>query len=102
MRENGTPASEIPVFAYLVPVSDANLVPGPGGSMDRLIGEFRTDANGTFNFTGAPDSPSAPGMHNIVIEYRQSGYVPNGGDCLRWFCEHDREFILIPYGSCSH
>ncbi len=77
--ENGTPASEVPVFAYLVPVSEANLVPGPGGPMERLISEGRTDANGTFNFTGVPDAPTAPGMHNIVVEYRQFGYVPNGG-----------------------
>ena len=76
--ENGTPATDIPVFSYLVPVSEANLVPGPAGIPERLIEEGRTDANGTFSFSGFPDSPAAPGMQNIVVEYRQSGYVSNG------------------------
>ena len=77
--ENGTPASDIPVFAYLVPVSESNLVPGPAGIPERLIEEGRTDANGTFTFLGYPDAPAAPGMHNVVVEHRQSGYVSNGG-----------------------
>jgi hypothetical protein len=76
--ENGTPATDIPVLSYLVPVSEANLVPGPAGVTERLIEESITDANGTFTFSGFPDAPAAPGMQNVVVEFRQSGYVPNG------------------------
>ena len=74
--ENGTPATSIRVFAYLVPADETSLVPGSAGTSDRLIGENMTDANGNFTFTGLPNLAPIPGMHNIVIEYRQSGYVP--------------------------
>ena len=28
---------------------------------------------------GLPERPNGPGMHNIVIEHRQSGYVSHDG-----------------------
>ena len=76
---NGTPASNIRVFAYLSPVSDAPFVPGPGADLSLLLEENITDPNGNFSMIGFPDAPSAPGMHNIVIEHRQSGYVSHDG-----------------------
>ena len=76
---NGTPASDIRVFAYLSPVSDAPFVPGPGADLSLLLEENITDPNGNFSMIGFPDAPSAPGMHNIVIEHRQSGYVSHDG-----------------------
>ena len=76
---NGTPVQDIRVFSYLTPVADAELVPGPGASQERLLDENITDANGTFTLKGFPGAPSAPGMHNIVVEHRQSGYVSTDG-----------------------
>ena len=77
--ENGTPATDVRVKAYLTPVDEASLVPGPGGVIERQLDENMTDANGTFTLRGFPNQPTAPGMHNIVIEHLQTGYVPNGG-----------------------
>ena len=68
---NGTPIQDIRVFGYLTPVADAEFIPGPGGVPERLIDENLTDANGTFTLRGFPSAPTAPGMHNIVIEHRQ-------------------------------
>ena len=76
---NGTPVQDIRVLSYLTPVADAEFVPGPGAALERLLDENMTDANGTFTLTGFPDAPTAPGMHNIVVEHRQSGYVSNDG-----------------------
>ena len=76
---NGTPIQDIRVFSYLTPVADAPFVPGPGAVQERLLDENITDANGTFTLSGFPAAPTAPGMHNIVIEHRQSGYVSNDG-----------------------
>ena len=76
---NGTPIQDIRVLSYLTPVSDAEFVPGSGATQERLLDENITDANGTFTLTGFPGAPSAPGMHNIVIEHRQSGYVSHDG-----------------------
>ena len=76
---NGTPVQGIRVFSYLTPVADAEFVPGPGATLERLLDENLTDANGTFTLTGFPDAPTAPGMHNIVVEHRQSGYVAHDG-----------------------
>lgn len=76
---NGTPIPDIRVLGYLTPVADAEFVPGYGGSPERLLDENLTDANGSFTITGFPAAPTAPGMHNIVVEHRQSGYVSNDG-----------------------
>ena len=76
---NGTPVQDIRVFSYLTPVADAEFVPGPGATQERLLDENITDANGTFTLKGFPGAPSAPGMHNIVVEHRQSGYVSTDG-----------------------
>ncbi len=76
---NGTPIPDIRVLGYLTPVADADLVPGAGGVAERLLDENMTDANGTFTISGFPAAPTAPGMHNIVIEHRQSGYVSHDG-----------------------
>ena len=76
---NGTPIEDIRVLSYLTPVADAEFVPGSGATQERLLDENITDANGTFTLTGFPGAPSAPGMHNIVIEHRQSGYVSHDG-----------------------
>ena len=76
---NGTPIQDIRVFSYLTPVDDAPFVPGFGATQERLLDENITDANGTFTLTGFPSAPTAPGMHNIVIEHRQSGYVSHDG-----------------------
>ena len=76
---NGTPATDIRVMAYLTPVADAPFVPGPGGVVERMLSENMTDANGTFSITGFPSAVTAPGMHNIVVEHRQSGYVSTDG-----------------------
>ena len=76
---NGTPIQDIRVLSYLTPVSDAPFVPGFGATQDRLLDENLTDANGTFTLSGFPAAPTAPGMHNIVIEHRQSGYVSHDG-----------------------
>ena len=76
---NGTPATSIRVMAYLTPVADASFVPGPGGVIERMLSENMTDANGNFTITGFPSAITAPGMHNIVIEHRQSGYVSTDG-----------------------
>ena len=76
---NGTPIEDIRVLSYLTPVADAEFVPGSGATQERLLDENTTDANGTFTLTGFPGAPSAPGMHNIVIEHRQSGYVSHDG-----------------------
>ena len=76
---NGTPIEDIRVLSYLTPVADAEFVPGAGATLERLLDENLTDANGTFTLTGFPNAPTAPGMHNIVIEHRQSGYVSNDG-----------------------
>ena len=72
---NGTPIQDIRVLGYLTPVADAEFIPGPGGVPERLIDENLTDANGTFTLRGFLSAPTAPGMHNIVIEHRHSGYV---------------------------
>ena len=76
---NGTPVPDIRVLSYLTPVVDASFVPGAGATQERLLDENITDANGTFTLTGFPSAPTAPGMHNIVIEHRQSGYVSHDG-----------------------
>ena len=76
---NGTPVQDIRVFSYLTPVADAEFVPGAGATLERLLDENLTDANGNFVLSGFPSAPTAPGMHNIVIEHRQSGYVSNDG-----------------------
>ena len=76
---NGTPIQDIRVFSYLTPVVDAPFVPGAGATQERLLDENITDANGTFTLAGFPSAPTAPGMHNIVIEHRQSGYVSHDG-----------------------
>ncbi|MEC8708158.1 MAG: transglutaminase domain-containing protein [Candidatus Thermoplasmatota archaeon] len=76
---NGTPVEDIRVFSYLTPVADAEFVPGAGATLERLLDENLTDSNGNFTLTGFPNAPTAPGMHNIVIEHRQSGYVSNDG-----------------------
>ncbi|MGB1587777.1 MAG: transglutaminase domain-containing protein [Poseidonia sp.] len=76
---NGTPVPDIRVLAYLTPEADAAFVPGFGGVQERLLDENMTDANGTFTISGFPAAPTAPGMHNIVVEHRQSGYVSNDG-----------------------
>ena len=65
--------------SYLTPVADAEFVPGPGATQEILLDENITDANGTFTLTGFPSAPAAPGMHNIVVEHRQSGYVSHDG-----------------------
>jgi hypothetical protein len=76
---NGTPIPNIEVLGYLTPVADAEFVPGFGGTLERQLEQNVTDANGTFTLTGFPSAPTAPGMHNIVIEHKQSGYVSNDG-----------------------
>ena len=76
---NGTPIEEIRVFSYLTPSADAEFVPGPGATQEILLDENITAADGTFTLTGFPSAPTAPGMHNIVIEHRQSGYVSHDG-----------------------
>ena len=76
---NGTPIQDIRVASYLTPVADASFVPGPGATQEILLDENLTDANGTFTLAGFPSAPTAPGMHNIVIEHRQSGYVSHDG-----------------------
>ena len=76
---NGTPVQDIRVLSYLTPVADAAFVPGAGGVQERLLDENLTDGNGTFTLQGFPSAPTAPGMHNIVIEHRQSGYVSHDG-----------------------
>ena len=76
---NGTPIQDIRVLSYLTPVADAPFVPGAGATQERLLDENITDANGTFTLTGFPAAPTAPGMHNIVLEHRQSGYVSHDG-----------------------
>ena len=76
---NGTPIQDIRVFSYLTPAADAEFVPGAGATQEILLDENITDANGTFTLTGFPSAPAAPGMHNIVIEHRQSGYVAHDG-----------------------
>ena len=45
----------------------------------RLLDENLTDGNGAFTLQGFPSAPTAPGMHNIVIEHRQSRYVSHDG-----------------------
>ena len=77
--ENGTPATDVRVKAYLTPTDDALLVPGPGGVIERQLDENLTGSDGTFTLRGFPNQPTSPGMHNIVIEHLQTGYVPNGG-----------------------
>ncbi len=77
--DNGTPIPNIRMLAYLTPVADADQVPGAGATPELLLDENMTDANGTFTITGFPAAPAAPGMHNIVIEHRQSGYVSTDG-----------------------
>lgn len=76
--DNGTPATDVRVKAYLTPVDDALLVPGPGGVIERQLDENMTASDGTFTLRGFPSQPTAPGMHNIVVEHLQTGYVPNG------------------------
>ena len=76
---NGTPIEDIRVFSYLTPSADAEFVPGPGATQEILLDENITAADGTFTLTGFPSAPTAPGMHNIVIEHRQSGYVSHDG-----------------------
>ncbi|MEC8398396.1 MAG: transglutaminase-like domain-containing protein, partial [Candidatus Thermoplasmatota archaeon] len=76
---NGTPIEDIRVFSYLTPSADAEFVPGPGATQEILLDENLTAADGTFTLTGFPSAPTAPGMHNIVIEHRQSGYVSHDG-----------------------
>ena len=74
---NGTPAPNVRTLIYLSPTADVPLIPGPGSDTGRLVGEAVTDGNGSFLVIGFPAEPSAPGMHNIVVEHRQSGYVSN-------------------------
>ena len=79
---NGTPISGIDVFGYLTPVADADYVPGYGSPLERMLAGNVTDLEGNFSISGFPSAPTAPGMHNIVIEHRQSGYVSHDGITL--------------------
>jgi hypothetical protein len=77
--ENSTPIPELPMVGYLVPLAEAAGVPGPAAIPNYEIGALITDANGTFEFTGSPLEPGAPGIHRIVIKHLQSGYVSEDG-----------------------
>lgn len=77
--DNATPIANHIVSLYLVPNSQLSLVPGSGSSQDRLIQTIATDANGSFNISGNPTFPAAPGMQRIVLVTQQGGYVGNEG-----------------------
>lgn len=77
--DNATPIADHIVSLYLVPNSQLSFVPGSGSSQDRLIQTIATDANGSFNISGNPTFPAAPGMQRIVLVTQQGGYVGNEG-----------------------
>ncbi|MGB2018506.1 MAG: transglutaminase-like domain-containing protein, partial [Candidatus Poseidoniaceae archaeon] len=77
--DNATPVTDQPLIAFLVPIGEVGNVPGIAGTPDRQIGLAFTDANGTFNFSGIPPQPIAPGFAGIVVQHVEQGYVSNGG-----------------------
>ena len=74
---NGTPAPNVRTLISSRPLQTYRSFPVQGSDTSRLVGEAVTDGNGSFLVIGFPGEPSAPGMHNIVVEHRQSGYVSN-------------------------
>jgi transglutaminase-like putative cysteine protease len=77
--DNATPVANHVVSLYLVPNSQLSLVPGSGSGQDRLLQTIATDANGTFNISGNPTFPAAPGVQRIVLVTQQGGYIGNEG-----------------------
>jgi len=77
--ENSTAAINITVQAYMIERSFASFVPGVAEDQVHLIGTAETDADGNFTINGTVPEPILPGIHNIVVVHRQSGYVSNQG-----------------------
>jgi transglutaminase-like putative cysteine protease len=77
--DNSTPVPDQPVVAFFVPIGEVGNVPGIAATPERQIGSAFTDANGSFNISGIPPQPIAPGFAGIVIQHVEQGYVSNGG-----------------------
>lgn len=77
--DNSTPVADQPLVAFFVPIGEVGNVPGIAATPERQIGSAFTDANGSFNISGIPPQPIAPGFAGIVIQHVEQGYVSNGG-----------------------
>jgi len=77
--ENSTGAVNLEVQAYMVERGLASFVPGIGEDQLHLFGSATSDADGNFSLNGTVPEPILPGIHNIVVVHRQSGYVATGG-----------------------
>ena len=77
--DNSTPVTDQPLVAFFVPIGEVGNVPGIAATPERQIGSAFTDANGSFNISGIPPQPIAPGFAGIVIQHVEQGYVSNGG-----------------------
>ena len=77
--DNSTPVADQPIVAFFVPIGEVGNVPGIAATPERQIGSAFTDANGSFNISGIPPQPIAPGFAGIVIQHVEQGYVSNGG-----------------------
>ncbi len=80
--DNATPIGEIPLIGYLVPLNEADLVPGPGGNPARIFSSSNSLQDGNFTMNGIPTDAIRPGIHRLVVEHLQSGYVSHDGIVL--------------------
>ncbi|RZD43350.1 MAG: hypothetical protein CXT70_01525 [Methanobacteriota archaeon] len=80
--ENSTPISNLPLIGYLVPLDEADQVPGSGGAPGRIFSSSNSMPDGNFTMQGIPAEAIRPGIHRLVIEHHQSGYVSHGGIVL--------------------
>jgi transglutaminase-like putative cysteine protease len=79
---NSTPISEIQLIGYLVPLDEADQIPGAGGDPGRIFSSSVSSSDGNFSMNGIPTEAIRPGIHRLVVEHFQSGYVSHNGIVL--------------------
>ena len=76
---NGTPIEDIRVLSYLTPWPTPSSSPVQGPPRTLVGREHHRRRRDLHADRFPPEHQRAPGMHNIVIEHRQSGYVSHDG-----------------------
>jgi len=77
--ENSSSVPLHPLVAYLVPVGQEELIPGPAANSNFEIGFTDTFENGTFTINGSPLELDGPGMYRVVVLLAQDTYISESG-----------------------
>ena len=82
--DNATLAENVTLKLYLVPGNSTDLVPGSAATIENLVANGSTDANGSFSLLGKPSQSVNPGYGALVLQVFEKAYVGSQGISFDW------------------